>query len=62
MLNYQSTSFHDAPYLRSLFGLKRAPGFERWLQRIKITDGQGRLQPIGLCHPLFAQQPPRLRA
>jgi len=62
MLNYQSTSFHDALYLRTLLGLKRAPEFERWLQRMNITDGQGRLQPIGLSHPLFAQQLPRLRA
>ncbi|HLH00217.1 MAG TPA: ethanolamine ammonia-lyase subunit EutB [Bryobacteraceae bacterium] len=31
MLNYQSTSFHDALYLRDLFGLKPAPEFEAWL-------------------------------
>ncbi|HEX5738175.1 MAG TPA: ethanolamine ammonia-lyase subunit EutB, partial [Hydrogenophaga sp.] len=31
MLNYQSTSFHDALYLRRLFGLQRAPEFESWL-------------------------------
>ena len=30
MLNYQSTSFHDALYLRSLFGLRPAPEFETW--------------------------------
>ena len=28
MLNYQSTSFHDALYVRDLLGLKRAPEFE----------------------------------
>jgi len=55
MLNYQSTSFQDALYLRSLLGLKRAPEFERWLQRMKITDGEGRLQPVGLSHPLLVQ-------
>ena len=31
MLNYQSTSFHDALYLRSIFGLRPAPEFEQWL-------------------------------
>jgi ethanolamine ammonia-lyase large subunit len=30
MLNYQSTSFHDALYLRSVFGLRPAPEFEAW--------------------------------
>src|SRR6266567_1198523 len=33
MLNYQSTSFHDALYLRSIFGLRPAPEFEEWLER-----------------------------
>jgi ethanolamine ammonia-lyase large subunit len=33
MLNYQSTSFHDALYLRSVLGLRPAPEFEAWLQR-----------------------------
>jgi ethanolamine ammonia-lyase large subunit len=31
MLNYQSTSFHDALYLRRMLGLKPAPEFEAWL-------------------------------
>jgi ethanolamine ammonia-lyase large subunit len=31
MLNYQSTSFHDALYVRELFDLRRAPEFEDWL-------------------------------
>ncbi len=31
MLHYQSTSFHDALYLRSLLGLKPAPEFEAWI-------------------------------
>ncbi|HYL37597.1 MAG TPA: ethanolamine ammonia-lyase subunit EutB [Bryobacteraceae bacterium] len=34
MLNYQSTSFHDALYLRGIFGLRPAPEFETWLERI----------------------------
>ncbi|MGD0731727.1 MAG: ethanolamine ammonia-lyase subunit EutB [Terracidiphilus sp.] len=31
MLNYQSTSFHDALYLRRIFALRPAPEFEAWL-------------------------------
>jgi len=45
MLNYQSTSFHDALFVRRLLGLQRAPEFEAWLQRMGISDGQGRLLP-----------------
>ncbi|HEY5751916.1 MAG TPA: ethanolamine ammonia-lyase subunit EutB [Chthoniobacterales bacterium] len=36
MLNYQSTSFHDALYIRQLLGLKPAPEFEAWLERMGI--------------------------
>ncbi len=35
MLNYQSTSFHDALYLRRIFNLRPAPEFESWLQSRK---------------------------
>ena len=45
MLNYQSTSFHDALFLRQTLGLKRAPEFEAWLQRMQITDAAGRIAP-----------------
>jgi ethanolamine ammonia-lyase large subunit len=38
MLNYQSTSFHDALYLRQLFGLKPAPEFEEWLIGQNLFD------------------------
>lgn len=37
MLNYQSTSFHDAIYIRSILGLKPAPEFEEWLKKMKLT-------------------------
>jgi Ethanolamine ammonia lyase large subunit (EutB) len=47
MLNYQSTSFHDALYLREALGLKRTPEFEAWLERMGITDEHGRLLPAG---------------
>jgi ethanolamine ammonia-lyase large subunit len=37
MLNYQSTSFHDAAFLRRTLGLKPAPEFERWLATVRDT-------------------------
>jgi ethanolamine ammonia-lyase large subunit len=52
MLNYQSTSFHDALFLRRTLGLQRAPEFEAWLERMRITDGAG--------HLLAADAAPRL--
>ncbi|GMV69613.1 MAG: ethanolamine ammonia-lyase [Pseudomonadota bacterium] len=57
MLNYQSTSFHDALYLRELLGLKRAPEFEAWLTRMGIADAQGRLRQIGDTHRLLRELP-----
>jgi len=41
MLNYQSTSFHDALYVRKVLGLRPAPEFEQWLVRQGIMDAQG---------------------
>jgi ethanolamine ammonia-lyase large subunit len=41
MLNYQSTSFHDALYVRSVLGKKRAPEFEAWLRAMQIVDDAG---------------------
>jgi ethanolamine ammonia-lyase large subunit len=43
MLNYQSTSFHDALYVRDLFGLKRAPEFDDWLFRTGLAGADFRL-------------------
>ncbi len=45
MLNYQSTSFHDALYVREALGLKPAPEFEAWLQRMGLMDDAGRMLP-----------------
>lgn len=45
MLNYQSTSFHDQLYLREVLGLKRAPEFEAWLQKMQVTNTDGTLLP-----------------
>ncbi len=36
MLNYQTTSFHDALYARRALGLRPAPEFEQWLTRMGI--------------------------
>jgi ethanolamine ammonia-lyase large subunit len=38
MLNYQTTSFHDALYARRVLGLRPAPEFEAWLQRMGVAD------------------------
>lgn len=43
MLNYQSTSFHDALYVRSVLGLKPAPEFEAWLVKMNLFDEE--MQP-----------------
>ena len=47
MLNYQSTSFHDALYVRQALGLRPAPEFEHWLQHHQIFNADNRL----LQHP-----------
>lgn len=54
MLNYQSTSFHDAAYLRKLLGKRPAPEFEAWLERMGIHDGSGVfvLRPAGALRSL----------
>ena len=41
MLNYQSTSFHDAMYLRKVLNKRPAPEFEKWLLKMGIMDEQG---------------------
>jgi ethanolamine ammonia-lyase large subunit len=43
MLNYQSTSFHDALYLRQVLGLRPAPEFEQWLQQHQIFNADNQL-------------------
>jgi ethanolamine ammonia-lyase large subunit len=45
MLSYQSTSFHDALYVRSVLELRPAPEFEAWLERMGIMDERGRVRP-----------------
>ena len=43
MLNYQSTSFHDALYVRQMLGLRPAPEFEQWLQQHQIFNADNQL-------------------
>lgn len=54
MLNYQSTSFHDALYLRNVLGLKRAPEFEAWLEKMQLIDAAGMLLPHSASNRLLA--------
>jgi len=54
MLNYQSTSFHDALYVRDVFGLKRAPEFDDWLLRAGLADAEFRLAGNAGLLPDFA--------
>jgi ethanolamine ammonia-lyase large subunit len=54
MLNYQSTSFHDALFVRDVFGLMRAPEFENWLLQVGISDGSFRLAGHAGLLPDFA--------
>ena len=56
MLNYQSTSFHDALYVRDLFGLKRAPEFDDWLVRAGLADTGFRLAGNTGLLPDFASR------
>ncbi|MYM63992.1 ethanolamine ammonia-lyase subunit EutB [Pseudomaricurvus sp. HS19] len=42
MLNYQTTSFHDALYARRVLGLKPAPEFGLWLQQMEIFRNSDR--------------------
>ncbi|QCP47717.1 ethanolamine ammonia-lyase subunit EutB [Trinickia violacea] len=54
MLNYQSTSFHDALYVRDVLGLRRAPEFEDWLEAMQIADARGVLLSASPRQPLLA--------
>jgi ethanolamine ammonia-lyase large subunit len=56
MLNYQSTSFHDALYVRDLFGLRRAPEFDNWLVHAGLADASFRLAGHAGQLPDFASR------
>jgi ethanolamine ammonia-lyase large subunit len=53
MLNYQSTSYHDSLYVRRALSLRRAPEFDAWLERMQITDADGRLRRLPAGQPLL---------
>jgi ethanolamine ammonia-lyase large subunit len=53
MLNYQSTSFHDALYLRKVLGLRPSPEFEKWLIKQHIIDKNGSLMVINSDNSLL---------
>ncbi|MGY3608431.1 MULTISPECIES: ethanolamine ammonia-lyase subunit EutB [unclassified Bradyrhizobium] len=56
MLNYQSTSFHDALYIRNVFGLKRAPEFDDWLLRAGLAGNDFQLTDRAGLLPEFASR------
>ena len=53
MLNYQSSSFHDALYLRKVLNKRPAPEFEEWLLQQGIIDKEGNKLSIGDSHLLL---------
>jgi ethanolamine ammonia-lyase large subunit len=61
MLNYQSTSYHDAAAVRKIFGLKPAPEFAAWLEHrgiwksgeLAIADGPARQQLLQHLEPVL---------
>ncbi len=56
MLNYQTTSFHDALYARKTLGLKPGPEFEQWLKNMGIfTQADGRIEFGSQLPPAFRQ-------
>src|SRR5688572_23425468 len=52
MLSYQSTSFHDSHYLRQLLGLRPAPEFELWLDKMRIARDGTHLLAVNSQHRL----------
>ncbi len=58
MLGYQSTSFHDAQFLRQTLGVKPAPEFEKWLFERGVTDESGRIQPVERVAKRFGDSAP----
>ncbi|MGI4864272.1 MAG: ethanolamine ammonia-lyase subunit EutB [Janthinobacterium lividum] len=61
MLGYQSTSFHDALYLRRVLGLRPAPEFAAWLAQQGIFDDKGHQLPAVAALGLLRQLPVALQ-
>lgn len=55
MLNYQTTSFHDALYARRVLGLKPAPEFESWLKNMEIFTNEDQVS-LGNKLPVSFEQ------
>jgi ethanolamine ammonia-lyase large subunit len=55
MLNYQSLSFHDILTLRATLGVRPAPEFEAWLERMDMVDARGRMRSLGPQSPQLAR-------
>jgi ethanolamine ammonia-lyase large subunit len=55
MLNYQTTSFHDALYARRVLGLKPAPEFEQWLEKMRITQPGSPDRLVDALPPAFGR-------
>lgn len=53
MLGYQSTSFHDAQYIRQVLKRRPAPEFESWLEQIGIVGRNQQLSTIMKKHRLL---------
>ncbi|WP_026258696.1 ethanolamine ammonia-lyase subunit EutB [Uliginosibacterium gangwonense] len=53
MLNYQTTSFHDALYVREVLGLRPAPEFDAWLAYMRITAGGADFRLADSLSPAF---------
>src|SRR5213075_1329807 len=54
MLSYQSTSFHDAQYVRQVLGLRPAPEFEAWLEKMDVMRRDLQLNRIDQRHRLLS--------
>jgi ethanolamine ammonia-lyase large subunit len=53
MLNYQTTSFHDALYARRALGLQPAPEFDAWLRAMGIFKGADQFELGRTVPPAF---------
>jgi ethanolamine ammonia-lyase large subunit len=46
MLNYQSLAYHDILYLRTVLGVRAAPEFEAWLERMDMVAPDGGIRQL----------------
>lgn len=55
MLNYQSLSFHDVLYLRETLGVRAAPEFEAWLDRMGLATPEGGIRELAVGDPRMSR-------